>query len=169
MNRPLRTKKFPRKASPRRREAGTPPEPVRTTARWALGLALLAVMPGVVAGARAQPSPTHAEVRARLVRLPTPRTTAQPLTPPPARRLAFDKAQHAAFSFLSVVGGQYTLVRKAGWSERRALPVSMGFGAALGLGKELYDWRLGPRRTFSRRDLAADAFGILLAAGFIVL
>ncbi|WP_456427267.1 hypothetical protein [Rhodocaloribacter sp.] len=144
---------------------------MRTTARWALGLALLAVMPGFAAGARAQPAPTHAEVRARLVHPPSTRTTARPLPPPPApdRWLAFDKAQHAAFAFLSVVGGQYTLVRKAGWSERRALPVSMGFGAALGLGKELYDWRVGPRRTFSRRDLAADAFGILLAAGFILL
>ncbi|WP_457654513.1 hypothetical protein [Rhodocaloribacter sp.] len=128
-------------------------------------------MPGFVAGARAQTAPTHAEVRARLVRLSSTRTTAPPLTLPPApdRRLGFDKVQHAAFSFLSVVGGQYTLVRKAGWSERQALPVSMGFGAALGLGKELYDWRIGPRRTFSRRDLAADAFGILLAAGFILL
>jgi len=119
------------------------------------------------AGVHAQPTPTHAEVRARLVHPPA--TAALPRLPAPDRSLAFDKAQHAAFAFLSVIGGQYTLVRKAGWSERRALPVSMGFGAALGLGKEFYDWRAGPRRTFSRRDLAADAFGILLAAGFILL
>ncbi len=104
----------------------------------------------------------------RLVQ-PAPNRTAARFPAPADRWLAFDKAQHAAFSFLSVVAGQYTLVRKAGWNERRALPVSVSFGAALGLGKELYDWRVGPRRTFSRRDLAADALGIALAAGFVLL
>lgn len=83
--------------------------------------------------------------------------------------LAFDKAQHLAFSFLWTLGGQYALVNKAEWREGDALPVSAGVSAAVGLAKEYYDWRAGPRRYFSRRDLAADAAGIILAAGFILL
>lgn len=83
--------------------------------------------------------------------------------------LAFDKVQHLAFSFLWTLGSQYALVNKAGMSERAALPVSAGASAAVGFAKEYYDWRIGPHRYFSRRDLAADAVGILLAAGFVLL
>lgn len=83
--------------------------------------------------------------------------------------LAFDKAQHLAFSFLWTLGSQYALVNKASLSEGSALPVSVGVSATVGLAKEYYDWRIGPRRFFSRRDLAADAVGILLATGFILL
>ncbi len=82
--------------------------------------------------------------------------------------LAFDKAQHAAFSFFWTLGSQYALVNKLDFSERGALPLSVGMSAAVGLAKEYYDWRV---RTgyFSRRDLVADAAGILLAVGLISL
>ena len=83
--------------------------------------------------------------------------------------LGFDKAQHAAFSFLLTLGNQYTLVNKIDVSERRALPVSMTGTAVVGLAKEVYDRRWGRRRHFSYRDLVADAVGIVLAAGLIVL
>ncbi|GIV57138.1 MAG: hypothetical protein KatS3mg042_0051 [Rhodothermaceae bacterium] len=89
--------------------------------------------------------------------------------PAPDRWLAFDKAQHLTFSFLGTLSSQYVLVNKAGWAERDALPASISMTAALGLGKELYDWRFGTRRQFSYRDLVADALGIALAAGLIVL
>ena len=36
------------------------------------------------------------------------------------------------------------------------------------LAKEYYDWRIGPTGYFSRRDLIADATGILLATGLIL-
>lgn len=88
---------------------------------------------------------------------------------PPDPWLGFDKAQHAAFSFLWTLGSQYTLVNKIDISERRALPFSMGSGAILGLAKEVYDARWGRRRYFSYRDLAANAVGLILAAGLIVL
>ena len=88
---------------------------------------------------------------------------------PPDPWLGFDKVQHAAFSFLWTLGSQYTLVNKMDLSEGRALPFSMGSGAAVGLAKEVYDWQRGSHRTFSYRDLAADAFGIVLAAGLISL
>lgn len=83
--------------------------------------------------------------------------------------LAFDKVQHVTFSFLWTLGSQYTLVNKAAWSERRALPLSIGISVLVGVSKELYDWRVGSRRYFSRRDLIADAVGILFATGLIVL
>jgi uncharacterized protein YfiM (DUF2279 family) len=83
--------------------------------------------------------------------------------------LGRDKLLHLVFSGLWTVSGQYTLVNKAGLSERQALPVSAGFTAALGFGKELYDRHRGPTRLFSKKDLVADGLGILLAAGFILL
>lgn len=83
--------------------------------------------------------------------------------------LGFDKVQHLTFSFLWTIGTQYVLVNKASWSESGALPVSVGASAAAGLAKEYYDWRIGSRHFFSRRDLAADALGILLATGVILL
>ena len=88
---------------------------------------------------------------------------------PPDPWLGFDKVQHTTFSFLWTLGSQYTLVNKIDVSEARALPVSMTSGAFVGLAKEVYDWRWGPHRTFSYRDLTANAAGILLAAGLIGL
>lgn len=82
--------------------------------------------------------------------------------------LGFDKVQHLTFSFLLTVGGQYTLVNKGAWAETRALPLSAAAAAAVGVAKEVYDARQ-PRSFFSRRDLVADALGIALAAGFILL
>lgn len=82
---------------------------------------------------------------------------------------ARDKAQHVAFSFLWTLSTQYVLVDKAGWSNHAALPVAAGSGAAVGLSKEWIDWRYGPAHRFSTRDLVADAAGILLAVGVILL
>jgi len=61
------------------------------------------------------------------------------------------------------------LVDKAGWSNRTALPVAAGSGAAVGLAKEWVDARHGPTGRFSTRDLVADAAGIVLAVGVILL
>jgi hypothetical protein len=88
---------------------------------------------------------------------------------PADRWWALDKAQHLTFSFLWTLSTQYVLTDKVGWSDRAALPAAVGSGAAVGLSKELFDWRVGPTGRFSTRDLAADAVGILLAAGIIVL
>ncbi len=83
--------------------------------------------------------------------------------------LAYDKVQHATVSFLWTLSTQYTLVQKIGWTERRALPFSASSAAVVGVGKELYDWKVGATRRFSYRDLVADGVGILLAVGFILL
>lgn len=87
----------------------------------------------------------------------------------PDRWWAQDKLQHVTFSFLWTLSTQYLLVEKADWSNRTALPASAGSGAAIGLSKELFDWRLGPTGRFSTRDLAANAVGIVLAIGVILL
>ena len=89
--------------------------------------------------------------------------------PPADPWLAFDKVQHFTFSFLWTLGSQYTFVNKWGLSERGALPLSITSGAAIGLAKELYDWRLSPSQYFGRRDLVADGLGIALAVGWILL
>lgn len=82
---------------------------------------------------------------------------------------ARDKAKHVAFSLLWTLGTQYVLVNKAGWAERDALPASAGSAVGVGLSKEMYDWRLSSSHHFSLRDLVADAVGISLAIGLIVL
>lgn len=81
----------------------------------------------------------------------------------------FDKVQHVTFSFLWVLGSQYMLVNKAEMRERQALPFSAGISALLGLGKEYYDWRIGPSRYWSNRDLVADFAGIAAAAALVII
>lgn len=85
------------------------------------------------------------------------------------RWLAPDKAKHVGASLLVTLSSQYAFVNKGGWSEHDALPLSVGTGALAGLSKEFYDRHVGPTHHFCLRDLAADAVGILLAVGFILL
>lgn len=82
--------------------------------------------------------------------------------------LGFDKVQHVTFCFLWTLSSQYAFVNKFGLSEGRALPLSMASGATIGLSKEVYDRRYGSG-LFSVRDLVADAVGLVLAAGVILL
>lgn len=83
--------------------------------------------------------------------------------------IAMDKVKHVAFSFLWTLGTQYTAVNKGGLSEHRALPISITSSALTGVTKEYYDLHVGPTRYFSARDLVADALGIVLAVGLILL
>ncbi len=131
---------------------------------------LLAVAALGWSAAAAQPAP----LRPPLPSAQALAASAAPLPPvayAPAedRWWARDKLQHLTFSFLWTLGTQYVLVEKAGRSNEAALPASAASGAAVGLSKELFDWRVGPSRRFSTRDLAADAAGILLAVGLIAL
>lgn len=94
-----------------------------------------------------------------------------PAAPPPPSRdrwLARDKAKHLAASALWTLSTQYVLVKKADWSEGDALPASIASGAAVGVAKELYD-ASHPTGMVSGKDLVADAVGIGLAVGVIVL
>ncbi len=85
------------------------------------------------------------------------------------RWVAFDKVQHLTFSFLWTLGTQYIVVNKGRISEQHALPLSISSSAVAGLSKEVYDLRIGPTQYFSTKDLVADALGILLATGVILL
>jgi len=84
------------------------------------------------------------------------------------RWLARDKVKHVVFSGLWTLSTQYVLVTKTGWSKPDALPLSIASGATVGLAKELYD-ASRPTGTVSGKDLVADAVGIGLAVGVIVL
>lgn len=143
---------------------------IQGTGRMTLIASLIVAFWPVVAGlAAGQSTPATNALRIKLL-YPGTETSAEGLDFQPSERwLAFDKAQHFAFSFLWTLGVQYTLVDKADWSNRRALPISLGSGAALGVAKEIYDGTWGPHRHFSKRDLVADAAGLLLAGGFILL
>ena len=90
-------------------------------------------------------------------------------TPPVDPWTSFDKVQHVTFSFLWTLGSQYVFVNKGGLGERQAIAFSAGTSGAVGLAKELYDWRIGSRRYFSRRDLVADALGIAAGIAIILL
>ena len=80
-----------------------------------------------------------------------------------------DKALHAAGSFLLTLSAQYVLTAKLGASEGTALPIAAGTAFSLGLAKEVADSRRPVRPLFSTRDLAADAVGVALAVGLILL
>ena len=84
------------------------------------------------------------------------------------RWLARDKAKHVVFSGLWTLSTQYVLVVKADWRAPGALPASVASGAAVGVAKELYD-ASRPAETASGKDLVADAVGIGLAVGVILL
>lgn len=83
--------------------------------------------------------------------------------------LARDKALHAGGSFLLTLSGQYVLTAKLDASEGTALPIAAGTTLALGLAKEVMDSRRAVRPHFSTRDLVADAVGVALAVGLILL
>ena len=82
--------------------------------------------------------------------------------------IARDKARHVVFSGLWTLSTQYVLVNKADWRAPDALPASVASGAAVGVAKELYD-ASRPAETASGKDLVADAVGIGLAVGVILL
>jgi len=91
-----------------------------------------------------------------------------PGAPSRDRWIAQDKATHVVVSGLWTLSVQYVLVNKAGWSEGDALPLSAASAAVVGGTKELYD-ATRPAGTASGKDLVADAVGIGLAVGVIVL
>ena len=82
---------------------------------------------------------------------------------------AMDKAKHTGASVLLVLGGQYVFEHKASLERDPALALSLASGAAVGVAKEWYDRWLGPTRYFSVKDLVADALGLLLGAGVVLL
>lgn len=83
--------------------------------------------------------------------------------------LGRDKVLHAAGSFLLTLSAQYVLTSKLDTSESGALPIAAGAAFSLGLAKEVADSRRRVNPLFSVRDLAADAFGVALAVGLILL
>jgi hypothetical protein len=82
--------------------------------------------------------------------------------------VARDKARHVVFSGLWTLSTQYVLVNKADWKEGDALPAAVLTSATVGLGKELYD-TARPDGTASGKDVVANAVGIGLAVGVILL
>lgn len=83
--------------------------------------------------------------------------------------LGRDKVLHAAGSFLLTLSAQYVLTSKLDTSEADALPIAAGTSFSLGLAKEIADSQRPVRPLFSVRDLVADAFGVALAVGLILL
>jgi uncharacterized protein YfiM (DUF2279 family) len=80
----------------------------------------------------------------------------------------FDKLQHVTFAFLFTLSTQYALSDKLGVSTRRSAPFAAGAGVTVGLGKELYDWRISSTGRFDGRDLVADLVGVALATVVIL-
>lgn len=83
--------------------------------------------------------------------------------------LGRDKALHAGVSFLTTLSAQYVLTEKLDASEGEALPIAAGATVALGIAKEVMDSRRPRAPHFCTRDLVADAVGVLLAVGVVLL
>lgn len=77
--------------------------------------------------------------------------------PPPDRWFGVDKLKHFVVSALAQ-SLAFSGLQLAGASRDAALAGSLGAGAALGVGRELHDRRVG--RPFSVRDLTWDAAGL---------
>ena len=154
--------------------------------RWLTGSLLVLLVGGIqsivlarLAQAQLQTDPAPVQVRGSG---PPSRILLSPIwmheertTPPATRRLqrhdpwiARDKALHLSYSFLWTLSSQYVLTHKTALSHNRSIPWALASGAAVGFAKELYDYRR-PRGFFSWRDITADAVGIGLAAGLIML
>lgn len=140
---------------------------------WAVRLALLVV--GVVGQPTSSfaASPTDS-LSARAVVFALRYDDASPSaadagSQPRDRWLAMDKAKHVGGSMLWTVSTQYVLVVKGDVSDAHALPWSVASAASVGVAKEVYDRYRGPTAHFSWKDLAADAVGIALGTGLIVL
>ncbi|NNF56796.1 MAG: hypothetical protein HKN04_01005 [Rhodothermaceae bacterium] len=128
-----------------------------------MGLVLLAVT-----SAQAQPARIEAWTWPGYDRLPLALDTTE--TPrPPDPWLGRDKALHAGGSFLLTLSAQYVLTDKAGASNGEALPFAIGSALTLGLAKEVMDSQRPLHPHFSTRDLVADAVGVLLAVGVVLL
>ena len=81
--------------------------------------------------------------------------------------LAYDKILHFGISCSLVLSTQYVLENKLDMNGETALPAGVAVSAANGIIKEYWDKRNGS--FFSRRDLFADATGILVGMLIIVL
>tara|TARA_Y100001970_G_C14199185_1_gene840060 strand:+ start:1655 stop:2020 length:366 start_codon:yes stop_codon:yes gene_type:complete len=76
--------------------------------------------------------------------------------------IAYDKVLHFGVSFSIVLSTQYIFENKLSIEKNNALPIGVLISAANGIFKEIWDKRIGS--FISKRDLIADAAGIIVAA-----
>ena len=88
---------------------------------------------------------------------------------PPDDWLARDKALHVGASFLITLSAQYVFENKLELTDGEALPLAITTALSAGVLKELLDSQRLHAPHFCTRDLVADAVGVLLAAGLILL
>jgi uncharacterized protein YfiM (DUF2279 family) len=81
--------------------------------------------------------------------------------------LAYDKVLHFGISCSLVLSTQYVLENTLNVDRETALPAGVTVSAANGVVKEYWDKKTGS--FFSRRDLIADAAGILVGVLIIVM
>lgn len=130
------------------------------------GLLLLCALPGQAQPGLPLVAPLPAQ-RSVVVRTTAPVSSAAPLIPPD-RWIAYDKAQHVLASALLVLSAQYALETKGGAGRHAALPLAIGVSAGAGVAKESFDARRVNGTGFSKKDLVADAAGIVAAVAFIL-
>ena len=81
--------------------------------------------------------------------------------------LAYDKVLHFGISCSLVLSTQYILEYTLDIDRETALPAGVAVSAANGVIKEYWDKKMGS--FFSKRDLIADAAGILVGVLIIVM
>jgi len=81
--------------------------------------------------------------------------------------LAYDKVLHFGISCSLVLSTQYVLENTLNVDRETALPAGVTVSAANGVVKEYWDKKTGS--FFSKRDLIADAAGILVGVLIIVM
>ncbi len=136
---------------------------------------LVVMLAGLMLGAGTASAQAPASLRAAMlyghgpdVAAPAPRVLL-PDTTLSDPWLGRDKVLHVTGSFLLTLSAQYVLTSKLAASEHEALPIAAGAALSLGLAKEVADSQRPVHPLFSTRDLVADAVGVALAVGLILL
>jgi len=78
-----------------------------------------------------------------------------------------DKARHAGIFFATTLGLQLFFQSGLGLSKTTSYILSAVVATTIGIGKELYDWKISDKNCFSEQDLLANSAGIL-AAGLVI-
>lgn len=79
-----------------------------------------------------------------------------------------DKVRHGAIFFATTLGLQLFIESSFNVSKTKAFLISAAIGTLVGVGKEMYDWKISDKDCFSEQDLVANTAGIL-SAGLVIM
>jgi len=127
---------------------------------------------GLIRGQSAAPSPLAVPTLTRLAVLSGPfqsfKDSQIQKDPKCGRWGGRDKVRHGAIFFATTLGLQLFIESSFNVSKTKAFLISAAIGTLVGVGKEMYDWKISDKDCFSEQDLVANTAGIL-SAGLVIM